>query len=61
MTTYLFLGINTVVGILLARSKGQLPDCCVELSYEAVIAILVVVEALNLDVPVLVPVAQGSN
>ena len=59
--TYLFLGINTGVYILRSRSKGQLPDCCVKLSYEAVVAVLVVVEALQLDVPVQVPIAQGSN
>ena len=59
--TYLFLGINTGVDILKSRSKGQLPNCCVKLSYEAVVAVLVVVEALQLDVPVQVTIAQGSN
>ena len=61
ITNDLFLGVDAEVGVVRSGSGGELPGSCVELSDEAVVAALVVVEHLEPDVPVKIAVAEGAN
>ena len=60
-TYALLLGVDALEHGPVPRTLRQLLCGDVKLPYEAVVPVLVVVEALDLDVPLYVPVAQGAQ
>jgi len=61
MIFYLFFRIDAEIGVFVARSGRKLSCRCKEFADKTVIAALVVVIALELDVAIEIPVAEGAN
>ena len=61
MTLYLFFRIDAEKGVFVSRSGRKLSSRCKEFADKTVIAALVVVVALELDVAIEIPVAEGTN
>lgn len=59
--TYSFLGIDHFIDSAVVGSGLHVASCQVELANQAVIAVAIVVEAFDLDAPVQVTIAQGSD